>query len=503
MRSWKLKLGTRRSALALAQSGWVARAIAKITPGVEVELVGIETRGDRILDTPLSQVQGKEFFVAEIDEALLSGAVDLTVHSMKDLSLERPQGLKLAAAPRRENPRDVLLFSARAREKLRKGKAIKIGTSSPRRLENIPPFLSKALPQDVPGQRPLLEFVEIRGNVNTRLRRLKEPDADPRALDAVVLAMAGLIRLWKDDAGFTELSELLQDVRWMVLPLAECPTAPAQGMLAVECRADDKATFEIVNQLHDDRTFAGVQVERGLLRTWGGGCHQKFGATQVTHDRLGDLLYVRGRLPDESLVDELRWLVPEPPTGPVRAWDGTTVRGEVALKAKAGALIEKGAVFAASSRALDAAALGSETRIWTSGTASWFKLASQGYWVEGCAEGMGFEYVKPMLLEPVLQLPPMPDWSVLTHDDAVSGWEAGQVTGTYRVGFESANTQDLHTATHVFWSSSTQFEALVDGAAASAHHACGPGKTARRIEASGLMPTVFPSVEEWRRWIKI
>jgi hydroxymethylbilane synthase len=167
-----LKLGTRKSLLAWAQSNWVARQIEKNNPGTQVELVGIETRGDRILDVSLQSLSetsgGKEFFVAEIDEALRSRKVDLTVHSMKDLSLDRPAEFILAANPPRENPRDVALFSPGIMEKLRTGAKIKVGTSSPRRVENIPSFLKRALPFG----KADLEFVEIRGNVNTRLSRV-------------------------------------------------------------------------------------------------------------------------------------------------------------------------------------------------------------------------------------------------------------------------------------------------------------------------------------------
>src|SRR5499427_5750721 len=110
----KLKLGTRKSLLAWAQSSWVARELERLNPGVKVELVGIETRGDKILDVPLQAVAGKEFFVAEIDDALRSRAVDLTVHSMKDLSLDRPAEFVLGANPKRENPRDVIVFGPSA-----------------------------------------------------------------------------------------------------------------------------------------------------------------------------------------------------------------------------------------------------------------------------------------------------------------------------------------------------------------------------------------------------
>src|SRR5262245_15416325 len=232
-----LRLGTRRSALAWAQSLWVAERVAALNPGTRVELVPIETRGDRITDIALSKVEGKDFFSAEIDAALIAGNVDLTVHSLKDLSLERPPELTLAAIPKRENPRDVIVFRADAADRAQAGQTLRIGTSAPRRLENVPRFLARALPGNGDAK---VECVEIRGNVDTRLGRLQEPQGSPRRLDGVVLAFAGLIRLWRDarpEGGREKLQRLLKDIRWMVLPLTDCPSAPGQGALAVECRA--------------------------------------------------------------------------------------------------------------------------------------------------------------------------------------------------------------------------------------------------------------------------
>jgi hydroxymethylbilane synthase len=127
-----LRLGTRRSTLAWAQSLWVAEQLQGAASSRSIELVPIETRGDRITDVPLRELEGKEFFTAEIDQALLTGAVDITVHSLKDLSLERPAGIALAAIPRRENPRDVILFHRDADARLARGEHLRIGTSAPR-----------------------------------------------------------------------------------------------------------------------------------------------------------------------------------------------------------------------------------------------------------------------------------------------------------------------------------------------------------------------------------
>src|SRR6185437_6346262 len=142
-----LKLGTRRSALARAQSGAVARELERLHPGLSVELIGIDTRGDKILEQPLATVEGKEFFTAEIDAALLRGDVDFTVHSYKDLALERDDRLQLAAVPPREQPHDVVIFAADVPERLAADETLRIGSSSPRRASFIPGFLQQALPQ--------------------------------------------------------------------------------------------------------------------------------------------------------------------------------------------------------------------------------------------------------------------------------------------------------------------------------------------------------------------
>lgn len=484
-----------------------------------MELVGIETRGDKILDVPLSQVEGKEFFVAELDQALRSGAVDFTVHSLKDLSLDRPREFKLACIPPRENPRDVIVFGPGIVEKLKAGKTIEIGSSSPRRLENIPEFLAKALPSfstgDVMGgdDEPALariEFVEIRGNVNTRLGRVHEPDGSDRHLDGVVLAMAGLIRLERDEKGGAELSKLLDGCRWMILPLKQCPSAPGQGALAIECRENDESAQRMLSKLHDERTLRHVQREREILRQWGGGCHQRFGATCVEYCELGEILYIRGVQPNGVFIDELHTASGEGPlTTPIGLWDGSFWRGSgmewVYTESDERRLAQKSCVFVAHSRAVpdDWSETLATKRIWTSGAASWFRLARLGLWVEGCSEGFGFNEMASTVIQPVLGLGPISDWTVLTHTGGTESWEQGEVIATYTVvdDRDQAARLALRKASHAFWSSASQYERYKDAVPQKLVHACGPGKTARYLRSKGITPVVFLSSEEWRKWL--
>ena len=509
-----LVLGTRRSLLAMAQSRGVVRLIERANPDVAVRLHGIETRGDRQLDVPLSAVEGKEFFVAELDAALLNGDVDLTVHSMKDLSLERPDGIALAAIPPRENPRDVVLFAPDIVDRLAAGAPIRIGTSSPRRVENLAPFLSRALPRL--GPAPRIETPAIRGNVDTRIGHLSSADADARPFDGVVLALAGLVRLWADADGRAGLGDLLPGLRWMLLPLDAFPTAPAQGALAVECRADDRRTRDFLASLHCANTADDVAAERSVLAEQGGGCHQRFGATRVSIDELGSLLFVRGTLADGRPVGECRWseagrAVPGP------HWDGKRWRGaafvgrETTGVAEPDWLAGSGAMFIAHSRALPEAWLPAlrgqnRQRIWASGTKSWFRLADRGVWIEGCAEQFGFDLLRPTLGQGVLGLPDIGDWRILSHGDAVDAWPGHDVTVTYTVspheplhdGHEAVRS--LRAAKSAFWTSGSQFDAFREWIPEGCRHACRFGRTWFYLRQQGLTDlTPYPDIAEWRR----
>jgi hydroxymethylbilane synthase len=498
------------------QSSQVAARLKAAHPGLEVELVGIDTRGDRVLDVPLSSLEGKEFFTAEIDHALRDGQVDFTVHSLKDLSLDRPTDFVLAAVPQRANPRDIALFAADAPVRLAAGAGLRIGTSSPRRAQLLPPFLARALPH---ADRNRIELTNLRGNVDSRLRRLREPRGSERQLDGIVLAAAGLSRLYADTAterqGRALLAELLEGLPFMLLPLTDSPGAPGQGALAIECRANDDATRALLAALEHAPTRGAIAIEREMLARHGGGCHQRFGATLSWLPSLGGLLQVAGLDARGGDLAERRFLpdtaLPSLPRE-VRTWDGSVAAkpatSPVMSAAQLAATLDREAVFIAHWRALpqDAAQTLADRRIWCSGSASWFELAKQGLWVEGCAEGLGAEAAIPLLTEPLLRLPAPASWAVLTHrgaEDSWRGpWEGAQVFGTYAVDErELPDAAALARATHLYWHSAAQFERGRLAAAPDAHHACGAGKTAEHIRRAGIRNfRAFPSAAEWRRW---
>jgi hydroxymethylbilane synthase len=494
------RLGTRKSLLAIAQSSWVAREVERLNPGIRVELVGIETKGDVILDKPLSQIEGKEFFTAELDHALLKREVDFTVHSMKDLALERPSPLVLAAVPKRELQHDVILFHESVMERLKQNLPIRIGTSSPRRLTLIPGFLKLALPRFSPGTEPKIQFVEIRGNVNTRLSRVHEQEGSERKLDGVVLAFAGLERLTLVDAGSKELRRLLENTRKMVLPLKPCPSAPAQGALAIESRSDTPRVLQILKPLHHEATLQGVKAERAILQEWGGGCHQKLGASALA----SGVLFIQGQKPSGEWVNETRGAPLPEATDFVKieASDVFDFKKEPLSPEELSAIQAASFVFIAHSRAhefLSDPSLvhsSSKKRIWVSGTKSWFKLSANGTWVEGSLDGQGFQALDPFRGKNLLQIPEK-DLVFLSHRESPET-NGTSLVGTYSHEYRGAPEKFLKSES-IYWSSSLPFLALWSKLGpeifAKKKHACGPGRTAQvvqeKLASLGLSPTVL------------
>jgi hydroxymethylbilane synthase len=261
----QLRIGTRGSALALWQAEWVRSQLTAAHPGLTVELVTIKTQGDKILDVPLAKVGGKGLFVKEIEEALLEGRVDLAVHSMKDMPAELLAGLHVAAMPLREDPRDVLVT--------REGSGFadlppgaRVGTSSLRRAAQLLHL------------RADLKIETLRGNLDTRLRKL-----ETQGFHAVVLAAAGIKRMG--------LSHLITQYLEPELMLP----AVGQGALGIETRTEDPTTNELVAGLAHLPTMEAVRAERAFLRRLQGGCQVPIGGYATLE---GERLALTGMVAD-------------------------------------------------------------------------------------------------------------------------------------------------------------------------------------------------------------
>ncbi len=250
----RLRIATRKSPLALWQANHVREALLARHPELDVELLTMTTQGDKILDTPLAKVGGKGLFVKELETGMLEGRADLAVHSMKDVPVEFPEGLCLAAVLPREDPRDVLISNTSSSiDQLPQG--ARVGTSSLRRQSQLR------------ARRPDLRILDLRGNVNTRLSRL-----DNGEYDAIMLAAAGVKRMgW--DARITEF-----------LPPEQFLPAIGQGAIGIEIRTDDARLHELVVGLNDAQTATRIAAERALNKALQGGCQVPIaGYSEISH----------------------------------------------------------------------------------------------------------------------------------------------------------------------------------------------------------------------------
>lgn len=277
-----LRIATRKSLLALWQAEYVKAELERHHPGLTVELVPLTSRGDKILDVPLAKVGGKGLFVKELEHAITSDQADIAVHSMKDVPMEFPEGLGLPVICPREDPRDA--FVSNHYDQLSDMPAgTVVGTSSLRRQCQIL------------AARPDLHVKFLRGNVQTRLRKL-----DDGEYDAIVLATAGLVRL-----------ELEERIRSRIAPEESLP-AGGQGAVGIECRNDDTRTIDLIRPLHHQHTADFVLAERAMNRRLEGGCQVPIACYAIPSE---EGLWLRGLVgsPDgtEMLYDEIRGPIAE------------------------------------------------------------------------------------------------------------------------------------------------------------------------------------------------
>lgn len=259
----RLRVGTRGSLLARTQTEWVLAQLQKEHADLNIELVIIQTAGDLTQDQPLPRDAGKGFFTKEIEQALLNDTIDIAVHSLKDLPTILPEGLTVASIPQREDPSDALV-GCTIEDLKRTPEAFTVGTSSLRR--------ASQLRAAFPGCR----VTDLRGNVDTRIRKVREG-----TIDAAVLALAGLCRVGRRNEADDVLSA---DI---MMP------APAQGALGIETRADDHDTCLLLKTIHCETTAICVSAERACMHALGAGCQVPVGALATV---TGDQLELRGRV---------------------------------------------------------------------------------------------------------------------------------------------------------------------------------------------------------------
>jgi hydroxymethylbilane synthase len=490
----RVTIASRRSDLARIQACQVGEALQVAQPHIEVKYSFHESLGDRNQNDPLWRMPEKGVFTQDFREGLLRGDFDLVVHSWKDLAIEEDPETEIAATLRRADARDLLLVREDRWHEVERNGVITILTSSPRRSYNLESFLRGALP----ARLRAVNFTDVRGNVPTRVRKLLELD-----VDGLIVAKAALDRLLaakqNEFASIREeLRQALWRCRWMVLPLRENPSAPAQGALAIEIVRRRADLRDLVAPLNCSETFAAVNHEREILRGHGGGCHQKIGAS-VLRRPFGEITFLRGLTDNGQVLDScsLNASRPRPPKIPKKElWPLNSSESDwfdrELIPVKPARQSE--ALWIAKADALpDDWNPGTGQIVWASGLQTWKRLARRGVWVHGSAESLGEQ--EPPQIDTLLgsEL----NWLKLTH---AAGYDDGTVPmlATYRLKPKDGGP-DLAGRKYFFWKSGSIFEhaLALNPWIKSMIHFCGPGNTPRILERHGVHPHIFLDHAQW------
>lgn len=491
----RLKVASRKSDLARWQAVQVGRALEQLPEKPNIEFIFKSSLGDQNLDLPLASMGSKGVFTEDFYNDLVGGLCDLVVHSWKDLPVDERDDTHIAMTLPRADMRDVLLVPESVWQAAADSGRLRVLTSSPRRVYN----LATALPQLLPAAVEI-EFVPVRGNVPTRLQKMYDEGA------ALVLAKAGLDRLLQaEHEGFvpgSPLKALVEGCLFQILPVSLNPPAPAQGALAVEVARSNETITALCSRLMDESTFACVQKEREVLKSYGGGCHQKIGVAVIPRE-YGLIRALRGLTEQGEVLNEWRIENGEP-------WSRAAAAEKIfPLEAAQNSWFErrplplsedlsaKPGLFIARADALPLGFKPSlKQKVWTAGVQTWAKLAKQGIWVNGCQDGLGEseDFALEHLAGPI-------EFVKLTHSQAAVGSDA---VATYQL-HPKKETPDLRGKTHFFWMSRTSFERafeLFPQEIINGHNACGPGVTYEFLKRHTQLKRpvkVFAGLEQFLR----
>ena len=511
----KYIIGTRGSLLALTQCNQIKKVLEDKT-GDEFELKIIKTEGDLNTEKPLWQMDGKDFFTKELDQALLMGEIDLVVHSYKDLGSERPEGIKLGAITERTYPHDILLMDKKVVEKLKSSsfsEKLIIGTSSPRRIYNIENFLSEYLPGNVTE----IKTKQLRGNVNTRVSKLVAGD-----YHGIVLALPGLERLALTKKSADEIAPMLGNLTFSVLPTSQFPAAASQGALGLEFnnqRDDNGELEEKLSRVHHKATADAVKIERKHFQKFGGGCHLAVGIT--TRHTNGHLLTsMRGTSDGKKIHQNMIENFNREKTQNKKVFIGVNtmtthfisdqllkrspVKWEGKNKAPKYVTTKYAAIDNQNINDLK------NSLVFSAGSRTWKEMAQQGIWVHGSADAMGEEELASLKNSAFLSLMTNDEinneWQVLTHDNGSTG--LGVVTTAFssdRVDYPIEFKKELLECDIFFWASFRQYEAYLAEfpEIKNKTHCTGMGKTLSMFKEKNIDAQAFTGMREFKNWANI
>ncbi len=496
-----LVVAARASDLARSQATVVGEALRKLDSAIDIKYIFKTSKGDQNPDEPLWQSQSKGVFTEDFYEDLLNGTADIVVHSWKDLPVEPREGTVVGATLPREDARDVLLVpKAKVQERPR---LFRVLTSSPRRRMAAERFLLKCLPWSIEK----LEFAPVRGNVATRIRKLLQGDGD-----GLFVAKAAIDRMLRPpnaefEPAAKELRSMLNDCAFQVWPLSHSPSAAAQGALGIEVATRNERAMHYLKALNHSETYRNVEREREILKSFGGGCHQKLGMTCLVRD-FGELTFLMGETEDGQSLHRIEAKTHGPWQRASRPHQifprieerETLFDREVLPEAVTRSALKRQSRhwWVARGTAVPSYLHPSDVDLlWTAGVKTWLDLARRGFWVNGTADSLG-EREEPAV--DLLVGRPI-DWVKLTHEQSKASDRP--MVATYRLISKADPGIDFASKTHFFWMSGSQFDRalqLDSSLRNRGFHASGPGLTASHVRKhlGGPLPLkVFINYEQF------
>ena len=491
-----LKIVSRKSPLARIQAQLVAKAIRDEFPDIIFEHIYKSTLGDADLTTPLNQMPDIGVFTNDIRNDLLHGEADIAVHSWKDLPVDLEEGTEISATINRADTRDMIFLKEDSLGK----QNLSILSSSPRREKNLSLFLPLALPF-----QSNISFKDVRGNIHTRLKKLIEGDDD-----GLVVAKAAIDRIIDQNVDEfiedkKELLDITKNLKWMVLPISQNPCAAAQGALAIESREGDLKVEEIMKRINNEAIFEEVEKERSLLKSFGGGCHQKIGVACETIDG-SSLLTVKGETEDREeisqralekdyedyfkSIDEENYFPSNKEEQ--KFFERLPIEDSIdSLKQ-----LKNVGIYISRSNAIDDSDLIDKSNtIWTSGIETWKSMAQKGYWVNGTSDSLGED--NSLAEDPFRKL----DWLKVTHTDNQD--DPKKSVATYKLEPLEVN-QRIKDCDYFYWMSASSFKLALQKfpEIKNKNHACGLGNTHKIIKKEVPDVMTFLSYESWQESIK-
>tara|TARA_B100001123_G_C15339800_1_gene1034352 strand:- start:720 stop:2249 length:1530 start_codon:yes stop_codon:yes gene_type:complete len=499
-----IRILSRKSDLAIIQARMVGKAIKNKYPLVKIRYHTRSTKGDMDKYTPLSKMESEGVFTEDIRHELIDNNCDLAVHSWKDLPLDLGSQTLVAGTLIRGDIRDIIFIKKTTIKKLPNKKSVTVLSSSPRRCYNLTNFLENYLPF-----KKKIKFINIRGNIPTRFKKYFNGEGD-----ILVVAKAAVDRFLlnrKKDINKNSLliKNIINKSKWMIVPLSQNPSAPGQGALAIEVLKKNKKITNIIKSINHKTTYDCVVNERKKLSKYGGGCHQKIGASYF-HTPFGVMISEKGELNNGKKFH--KWILERSKKNKKIKINKKRVfpkdlkeynwfdRIELinSLK-KINKLKNYNILISRKSSLPYKTKLHSSNYIWTSGMKTWENLANRGIWVNGTSDGIGEDFDQN--IESLTKNP----WIKLTHNKASKIGRIKKIIPTYKL-LEKKINKNIEERTHFYWMSASAFKLAVAKLPKiiKAEHACGPGNTYKEIKKmikNESKLTIYLSYEDWKKVI--